>query len=140
MSQATQKPAGTFLTGRSPFAVSWRTYAQLVRLPNVFTALADICLGAAATGALFERWPVFALLLPASAFLYCGGMVWNDVFDVEQDRRERPFRPLPSGRITRRLAALLGAALLILGVCFAFLAGAMGGSGFRWAPPAFALA
>src|SRR3954454_3550433 len=108
MSQATQQPAGPFLAGRSPFAVSWRTYAQLVRLPNVFTAMADICLGGVAAGGLIERWAMFALLLPASACLYCGGMVWNDVFDVEQDRRERPFRPLPSGRISRRRAAVFG--------------------------------
>src|SRR6266852_4753634 len=87
----------------------WRAYAQLVRLPNVFTAMADIVLGwlgARATGTPDTRWPGFALLLAASACLYSGGMVWNDFFDVEQDRRERPYRPLPSGRITRRAAAL----------------------------------
>src|SRR5207248_5643169 len=84
-----------------------QTYAQLVRLPNVPTALADICLGALAAGALPGRWLSFALLLPASACLYCAGMVWNDYFDVEQDRRERPSRPIPSGRMTRREAARL---------------------------------
>ena len=31
------------------------TYAQLVRLPNAFTALADIALGALAVGALREQ-------------------------------------------------------------------------------------
>ena len=32
-------------------------YAQLVRLPNTFTAMADICLGAmAAAGLAVERW------------------------------------------------------------------------------------
>jgi 4-hydroxybenzoate polyprenyltransferase len=100
-----------------------RTYAQLVRLPNLPTALADICLGALATGALPSRWLPFVLLLAASGSLYCGGMVWNDYFDVEQDRRERPDRPLPSGRVTRREAALLGAGLLSAGVLFAALAG-----------------
>src|SRR5262245_28722487 len=74
-------------------------YAQLVRLPNVFTALADIALGALVTAALPAHWPAFVLLLLASACLYSAGMVWNDYFDLEQDRRERPFRPLPSGRI-----------------------------------------
>jgi 4-hydroxybenzoate polyprenyltransferase len=101
----------------------WQTYAQLVRLPNLPSALADICLGALATGSLPDRWLPFVLLLPASACLYCGGMVWNDYFDVEQDRRERPFRPLPSGRVSLREAALLGAALLAGGVVFALLAG-----------------
>ncbi len=60
-------------------------YAQLVRLPNLPTAVADILLGVLATGALVEpgRWPVYLLLMPASACLYCGGMVWNDFFDRE---------------------------------------------------------
>jgi 4-hydroxybenzoate polyprenyltransferase len=100
-----------------------QTYAQLVRLPNVPTALADVCLGALAAGALPGRWLSFALLLPASACLYCAGMVWNDFFDVEQDRRERPFRPIPSGRVTRREAARLGGVLLAAGVVLALLAG-----------------
>jgi 4-hydroxybenzoate polyprenyltransferase len=100
-----------------------RAYAQLVRLPNLPTALADICLGALATGALPARWLPFLLLLPASACLYSGGMVWNDFFDVEQDRRERPGRPIPSGRISRREAGLFGALLLASGVLLALLAG-----------------
>src|SRR5437868_8098899 len=83
--------------------IPWRAYAQLVRLPNVFTALADIGLGALATHALPGAWPTVVWLLLSSACLYCGGMVWNDFFDVEQDRRERPFRPLPSGRVARRM-------------------------------------
>src|SRR3954454_23421503 len=102
---------------------SLRPYLQLVRLPNLPSALADICLGALATGSLPGRWLPFALLLLTSACLYSGGMVWNDFFDLEQDTRERPFRPLPSGRITRRRAALCGAILLAAGVLFAVCAG-----------------
>src|SRR5438132_4741242 len=105
---------------------SLRAYAQLLRLPNVFTALADICLGwlaALAAGAPLTSWPSFAFLMCASAALYSAGMVWHDFFDVEQDRRERSFRPLPSGRITRGSAARLGTALLVAGVACAALAG-----------------
>jgi UbiA prenyltransferase family len=100
-----------------------RTYAQLVRLPNLPTALADICLGALATHALPEHTLSFALLLLASSCLYSAGMVWNDYCDREQDNRERPFRPLPSGRISPRQAARLGTILLAAGVLLAFLAG-----------------
>jgi 4-hydroxybenzoate polyprenyltransferase len=92
-------------------------------LPNLPTALADICLGALAAGGQQGLWLPFLLLLPASACLYCGGMVWNDFFDVEQDRRERPDRPIPSGQVSRREAALLGTLLLSCGVLFALLAG-----------------
>jgi 4-hydroxybenzoate polyprenyltransferase len=117
-----------------------RVYAQLIRLPNVFTAFADICLGwlaALATGTPATRWPTFVLLLFASACLYCGGMVWNDFFDLEQDKRERPFRPLPSGKVSRRSAALFGGGLLAGGPFFALLAGwskAVSGAGLDRTP------
>ncbi len=56
-------------------------------------------------------------------------MVWNDFFDLEQDRRERPGRPLPSGRIARKTAGYFGAGLLAAGLAFAVLAGFVGTSG-----------
>jgi 4-hydroxybenzoate polyprenyltransferase len=99
-----------------------RRYAQLARLPALPTALADIGLGALVGDDLARRWPVFILLLLASACLYTAGMVFNDFFDVEQDSRERPSRPIPSGRVTRREAGLLGAGLLSAGVAAALLA------------------
>jgi 4-hydroxybenzoate polyprenyltransferase len=107
----------------------FRAVAQLVRLPNLFTAFADIALGGfVAWGASGERssqlwWSLFAMLLAASGCLYSAGMVWNDYFDVEQDRRERPFRPIPSGRVAPRSAAWLGVALLTAGNAFAILGG-----------------
>jgi 4-hydroxybenzoate polyprenyltransferase len=106
-----------------------RDYAQLVRLPNVFTAFADIGLGILATwqllpDALQKGWIWSALcLLAASGCLYCGGMVFNDVFDLEQDKRERPFRPIPSGCVSRFTATLFGVVLLVAGIGFALLAG-----------------
>jgi 4-hydroxybenzoate polyprenyltransferase len=102
-------------------------YAQLVRLPNLPSAISNICLGALATQDLYSHLPSrllpFFLLLLASACLYCGGMVWNDYFDREQDRRERPDRPIPSGRVSPGAAARLGVVLLALGVVFSGLAG-----------------
>jgi 1,4-dihydroxy-2-naphthoate octaprenyltransferase len=101
-----------------------RSYAQLVRLPALPTALADVCLGALATDALPGHLLPFFFLLLATACLYSAGMVWNDYFDQDQDRRERPTRPLPSGLVTPREAVRLGLGLLAAGVCFACLAGA----------------
>jgi 4-hydroxybenzoate polyprenyltransferase len=104
-------------------------YAQLIRLPNVFTALADILLGLVTTAVLGEPpagvrwWLAGGCLLAASTCLYSAGMVWNDWFDLEQDRRERPFRPLPSQRISTKSAARLGGALIVAGLALAALAG-----------------
>jgi UbiA prenyltransferase family len=95
-----------------PRALVW---ARLLRLPNVFTALADIGLGLFVAGPRAAGLLPWILLFLASGCLYCAGMVWNDYFDVEQDRRERPFRPLPSGEISRGAAWRLGAALLVFG-------------------------
>jgi len=98
-------------------------YAQLVRLPNTFTAMADIFLGALATGLVLQRWYVLLCLLAASTMLYWSGMIWNDFFDLDQDRKERPGRPLASGRVSLRAALVLGIVLTIGGLVMAFLAG-----------------
>jgi 4-hydroxybenzoate polyprenyltransferase len=99
----------------------WQALAQLVRLPNVFTAMADILLAGFATGSLTTRPLALLLVLTASCCLYCAGMVWNDYFDLEEDRRDRFFRPLPSGRISLLKAAALGVALLGGGLFLALL-------------------
>lgn len=97
-------------------------YARLIRLPNVFTALADVGVGVmAARGTM--PWTIAALLAGASAALYCGGMVWNDIFDIDQDRRERPFRPLPAATISLAAARRLGFALIAVGLLLAVAAG-----------------
>ena len=58
-------------------------------------------------------------------------MVLNDVFDLEIDRRERPERPLPSGRVSLRAARLLGWTLLVLGMLLGIAGVSVGtGGGF----------
>jgi 4-hydroxybenzoate polyprenyltransferase len=98
-------------------------YLQLCRAANLFTALADIFLGFLMTHGELQPWPTFAWLLVSSACLYTAGMVWNDVFDRDVDREERPNRPIPSGRISVRAASILGSLLLVGGVVAAALAG-----------------
>lgn len=120
-------------------------FAQLVRLPNVFTAFADIALGTCAALALLSGWPdgsfwLRAVLLAfASGSLYLAGMVWNDVFDLAEDAKARPFRPLPSGRITKRTAIVLGIGLLLLGLVFAGWAGSPGQAEWDSTPLTFAV-
>jgi 4-hydroxybenzoate polyprenyltransferase len=108
-------------------------YAQLLRLPNVFTAFADILLGTLAAGTLMHRPLAAAFLLLASGCLYCSGMVWNDFFDFEIDRKERPFRPLPSGKISRSTARRIGLGLIAAGLGFAMVAG-LGAEGWDSKP------
>jgi 4-hydroxybenzoate polyprenyltransferase len=98
-----------------------RAYLELVRLPNIFTALADVTMGFLFTHAEFgprDGW-VLGLLLAASASLYAAGVVLNDVFDREVDARERPERPIPSGRVSAAAAGRLGWGLLVVGASLA---------------------
>ncbi|MFO0901805.1 MAG: UbiA family prenyltransferase [Pirellulales bacterium] len=100
------------------------SYARLMRIPNVFTAFADIGMGLAFVGYPVREQPVSALLLLASSgLLYTAGMVLNDVFDVDIDKVERPQRPLPSGRIDTAWARNLGLTLLGLGIACGWAAG-----------------
>ena len=97
-------------------------YAQLVRLPNVFTAMADPLAGWFVVGGGAPAWHV-VLLVAASACLYTAGIVFNDYFDYELDRSERLERPLPSGAISRATAAGLGAALMATGLALSAVVG-----------------
>ena len=45
-----------------------------------------------------EGWLGFCVPV-ASCLLFCAGMLWNDLCDLERDRVLNPQRPLPSGRI-----------------------------------------
>ncbi len=127
----------------------FKAYLELVRPANIITAHADILVGVAASGvigisdemamnsAIPEfRYPSLLVLLLSTTGLYGGGVVLNDVFDAHLDRKERPERAIPSGRVTRREGVILGGSLLVMGVVAAFqistlsgmLAGAISGA------------
>ncbi|MFA6561073.1 MAG: UbiA family prenyltransferase [Verrucomicrobiia bacterium] len=100
-------------------------YLQLVRAPNVFTAVTNVFTGCAAVSVLSPSPIVIALLALSSACLYAGGVALNDYCDFEVDRVERPKRPLPSGQVPPKAAVVLAAALLAVGVALASFVGAM---------------
>jgi 4-hydroxybenzoate polyprenyltransferase len=97
-------------------------HAQLLRLPNAFTAMADPLAGWFAIGGGVPGWKL-PLLAVASACLYTSGIVFNDLFDYDLDCVERPERPLPSGAVSVKTAWVLGAALMIVGLALAGIAG-----------------
>jgi 4-hydroxybenzoate polyprenyltransferase len=93
-------------------------FLRLTRPANIVTAISDILAGAAIAGyagGMPELTSVL-LLIAATIGLYGGGVVFNDVFDADLDRVERPERPIPSGLISEKEGALLGGSLLIAGV------------------------
>jgi 4-hydroxybenzoate polyprenyltransferase len=116
-----------------------KAYLQLTRPANIVTAIADIWAGfAVAGGALvifadetvLIQSPVFQNLLwltLSTIGLYGGGVAFNDVFDAALDAKERPERPIPSGRVSKGNAAWMAFLLLVIGVVAALMVGPISG-------------
>ena len=91
-------------------------YLQLIRAPAVFTALSNIIAAQWIVNEGRVNWEAMSLLGITSLCLYVSGMILNDCFDYHEDCLERPGRPLPSGRVSRKLAWQLGWLLLAAGL------------------------
>jgi 4-hydroxybenzoate polyprenyltransferase len=96
-------------------------WMQLMRLPNVFTAAADVTMGFFFVAGSLQPIPVYLCVLGASCLLYTSGMVLNDLFDLADDRQKRPERPLPSGRVSVKAAAVVGFGMLALGMLLGWI-------------------
>ena len=85
-------------------------YLRLFRISNIFTVPPDIIVGFLAVSINFNSSTGYSIsdlviLIFSSIFLYLGGLVSNDFFDIKADRLERPTRPLPSGSIKKTNAS-----------------------------------
>ena len=99
-----------------------RQYLLLIRAPNLFTVPSNIMSGYfALTPANHTDLGQLISLIISSVFLYISGIVLNDYFDIEVDRKERPNRPLVSGRITKSSALKIAGASIIAANILAFL-------------------
>ncbi len=113
-------------------------YLQLTRPANLPTAAADVLAGMVISGIVaivnqssfwnFEFFLPFFCLVLASVFLYAGGVVLNDVFDFQLDKKERPERPIPSSIVSLKSASIFGGILLILGIVLGLYVHVLSGS------------
>ena len=101
-------------------------WLQLLRLPNLFTApgdsLAGYFLAMTFKGDVSINVWIIVLLTAISVFTYAFGVVMNDVMDYQEDCRNRPERPLPSGKISRDRATIFcaqlwGLSVVLLVIC-----------------------
>lgn len=99
-------------------ALAW---AELLRLPALFTVPGDALAGAAATAPAPNARTLLAI--GSSLCLYEAGMALNDWSDREEDAVERPHRPLPSARIHPAAAFSAACALTGAGLALAARAG-----------------
>jgi 4-hydroxybenzoate polyprenyltransferase len=105
----------------------WIVWGQLVRLPNVFTVIADV--GAAFLLVAGEPSPPLSLILVilAGISLYWAGMILNDIFDLDRDRQQRSKRPLPAGQISLSAAHWAAWLLMVCGITIGFACGQLPG-------------
>lgn len=98
-----------------------KSYAVLVRLHNCVIAAASVLIGSFLAHAGITGRSVAGGCV---AFFICaGGYALNDICDIETDSVNKPWRPLPSGRIGRRGSVLMLAACWGAGLAFSAFAG-----------------
>ncbi|GAA1427170.1 hypothetical protein GCM10009601_37910 [Streptomyces thermospinosisporus] len=98
-----------------------RAWAELLRLPALFSVPGDALAGAAAIGVRPGRGTLLAI--GSSLCLYEAGMALNDWADRAEDAVDRPHRPIPSGRIRPAAALTAATAFTAAGVALAHRAG-----------------
>ena len=99
------------------------SYFQLVRFPGIFTAFTNIFVGFFLVNPSEINWYLLSPLLISSGFLFLAGMSLNDYFDYRIDKKERPRRPLPSGKISRRNALYISISFLVFANVSSFFVG-----------------
>ncbi|MEW2134206.1 SCO3242 family prenyltransferase [Streptomyces sp. NPDC005435] len=104
--------------GRGSRFAAW---AELLRLPALFTVPGDVLAGSATTPA--RPGPRTLWAIGSSLCLYEAGMVLNDWADRAEDAVERPHRPLPSGRVHPAAALTAACALTAAGLALAARSG-----------------
>jgi len=97
-----------------------KEYLKLIRIKNGILFVIAIMVG----GYVYEIELMNILII--SLLYFCGlsqANVFNDIFDTQTDRINRPNRPLPSGKVSLRNARLLGVILTIGFVLFSSFLG-----------------
>ena len=103
---------------------------RVSNLPTVWTnTLAGIVLAGGQAGD-----PRTGPLMLALSLFYVAGMYLNDAYDAEFDARERPERPIPSGRVSADTVFTAGFGMMALGLALLAWAGYGVAGGTELAP------
>lgn len=95
-------------------------YLEIIRFPNLFTAVADVTAGYLIVQGSAINWGDLGFLVLATSCIYAGGCALNDFHDRRVDAQERPGRPIPSKRVSAP-AALVLTGVLFVGGCLSAL-------------------
>lgn len=88
-------------------------WGRLLRLPNLLTVPGDVLAGfLLAAPASLTDWSQLPYAISAGILFYAAGLILNDLVDYKEDLRDRPLRPLPSGKIQLETAAFVALVFL----------------------------
>jgi len=99
-------------------------YVELTRPHNLLATALTTLVGWLSVGIFSQQEilnPIYPLL--TVCLVAAGGYVINDYFDAEVDSVNKPYRPIPSGRVSRRGAAVFSLLLAIIGVALSLTSG-----------------
>lgn len=101
---------------------NFKDYLLLVRLPNLFTLPSNVLVGYFMVSSMtMTSYVQILLLVTISILLYCVGLILNDLCDYSIDKKERPDRPLASGKVSRRAAIGLVVTFSTLALALSFI-------------------
>lgn len=92
-----------------------KVYLRLGRVENLPTVWSNVLAALVLAGGVLDARVLVPLMFACSCF-YVGGMFLNDAFDRDDDAREQPDRPIPSGAILPLEVFAVGFALLAIGI------------------------
>lgn len=95
--------------------IRFHDYLALCRVSNLPTVWTNVLAALVLSGAGWTARTYLLLALSISCF-YSGGMCLNDLWDAPVDRAEKPWRPIPSGRVSVYVAAAAVVLFLAVGV------------------------
>ena len=96
--------------------VHMKHYIALLRPSNFVITVASVFVASILAGGTSDQAAAMAIAALAAGFIGSGGMVVNDLFDVEIDRINKPQRPLASGAVSPASASLFYALLTSAGL------------------------
>ena len=91
-------------------------YIRLIRPSNFFITVASVFVACILAGGTVGQSAAMLFASVAAGVIGGGGMVINDIFDLEIDRINKPSRPLPSGVVSPQAAAIVYSLLTACGL------------------------
>jgi len=102
-------------------SIQFKPWLDLCRAGNLPTIWTNTLCALAVSGG---TWDVggYVVIAASMSLFYTGGMCLNDIFDAGNDAGYKPFRPIPSGRIALRSAAMFTTCLFIAALLLLLIA------------------